>query len=136
MKQFEVPQYIDIEGKILGPLTMRQTLIVAFAAGAVFLLRFVLETYLLIPVGIGLGLLALSLAFIKVNHMTLGDFVMAFLQYMLFPRLYVWKKKGVKREQEVYVKKKVKGDAGLIEPSLEAAEDKLRAYAQQQDTDQ
>lgn len=134
MKQFEVPQYIDIEGKILGPLTVRQTLIMAIAAGAVFLLRLVLEDYLLIPAAIGIGVVALALAFVKVNTVPLADFIMLFLQYMMFPRLYVWKKKGTKYKKEIYSKKKAKEGEYMTEPSPEETAERLRAYAQRQDT--
>ena len=108
----------------------------ALAGGGVFLLQFVLETYLLIPAGIAIGLGALGLAFVRVNHMPLTGFIAAYLQYMLFPRLYVWKKKGVTREQEVYAKKKPKKeqDDTLQGPSRQAVEDRLRAYASRQDT--
>ncbi len=135
MQQFQVPQYIDIEGKILGPLTIRQTLIVVVAGGIVFLLRFVLEAYLLIPIGAVLGVSALALAFIKINGRPLLDFIASFFTYLLFPRLYIWKKKGIKREKEVYTKEK--GDAeekDIVKPSQEVTDERLRSYVKGQDT--
>lgn len=43
MQQFLVPQFIDVENKIIGPLTVRQFVIFLIAAGFIFLvLKFLL----------------------------------------------------------------------------------------------
>ena len=46
MQQFQVPQYIDLEPKILGPLTLVQSVVVVGAGAFIFILRFLLEIYL------------------------------------------------------------------------------------------
>nr|HPI66783.1 PrgI family protein [Candidatus Paceibacterota bacterium] len=65
--QFRVPQFIDIEDKLFGPLTFKQFIYLAGGAGLVFVIYktipLVFAIFLMIPVA---GLAA-ALAFYKPN---------------------------------------------------------------------
>lgn len=92
MKQFQVPQFIDVEDKILGPITMRQFFIMLIPLGAgillYFLLRFWLVVILELPLLIGCALFA----FYRPYGMRFSRFFSAFLSYSLKPRMFLWKR--------------------------------------------
>lgn len=92
MSQFEVPQNIDLESKIVGPLTLKQFGFVAAPALMCFFLFFVLSMGVWIVVTIILASVGISFAFIKINGRPL--YVLAFLSFKFFwrPKLYLWKR--------------------------------------------
>src|SRR3989344_1050502 len=62
MAQFQVPQFIDIEQKIIGgKLTMRQFLIVVAGSGVAFLLFFIVDFFpwLILAVFLAAGIFAI-----------------------------------------------------------------------------
>jgi len=90
--KFVVPQFIDVEDKIMGPISTRQFVLMIFPLvfGAIAYKMFDLSLFLLIevPVFIIFGLLA----FLKVNGMPLHFFLLNLLQSFKKPRLRVWDK--------------------------------------------
>jgi len=91
--QFQVPQFIEIEDKIFGPLTFKQFLYLAGGAGLCFLWYAYLGFYLgLIPM-IATAVLAISLAFYKYNSRPFIYTLQYSLKYFLSNKLYIWKKK-------------------------------------------
>ncbi|MEK7614153.1 MAG: PrgI family protein [Patescibacteria group bacterium] len=102
--RFSVPQFIEIEDKIFGPLTFKQFIYVAGGAGISFLIfNFVSSFFLAILLILPLAGLSLSLAFYRVNDKPFIDTVEAAFNYALKDKLYIWKKEtkkaaGVKDE--------------------------------------
>jgi len=92
MERFVVPQFIDVEDKIIGPVTTRQFVLMLFPAltGGLFFKIFDFSLFLLvtIPMVIAFGLLA----FFKVNGMPLHFFLLNLLQSLRKPTLRVWDK--------------------------------------------
>ena len=105
MSTFQVPQFIDIEDKIIGPLSLRQFLILVGTAALVFLTFKVLEVWLWIIVGGLIGALGIALAFLKINGQNFSRVAVNFLRYMINPRLYVWQRSG---ENKVLIKQQPK----------------------------
>ncbi len=90
--QFQVPQFLDIEDKIIGPFTMKQFLYMGGGAGMGYIaLRFI--PYVGLFVGMGLLGFGLALAFYKFNNKPFINIVEAAFNYMQSSRLYVWKRK-------------------------------------------
>ncbi|MEA2113729.1 MAG: PrgI family protein [Patescibacteria group bacterium] len=90
--QFQVPQFIDIEDKIIGPLTLKQFL---YLMGGLMVLAFLwlyLELGLFIIIAIPVLLLCLALAFYKINGRPFIYFLGAFITYFTKPKLYLWRK--------------------------------------------
>ncbi len=90
--RFAVPQFIDVEDKIFGPLTFKQFVYVVGGGGMVFLCYHFLPWYLWVPLGIGFGSLGFGLAFVKVNEKPLLNTIEAMFNYGLNDKLYIWKK--------------------------------------------
>lgn len=92
MQQFVVPQFIDVEDKIFGPITTRQFLILLVAGLITFLVyRFADFTSLILTLVLLDGG-ALIVAFVKINGQTFHYFLLNVLQTTRKPRLRIWNK--------------------------------------------
>ena len=91
MQQFVVPQFIDNEDKILGPITVRQFIIVLVTALIVFVFyKILLFSYFLLA-SLLVGGFGIVLAFVKVNGRAFHYFILNVAQSTLRPALRVWK---------------------------------------------
>lgn len=92
--RFEVPQFIDVEDKIFGPLTFKQFIYLAGGAGAsVILWTFLPKIIAVLLILVIMGLAA-ALAFYKVNNKPFVDFLESAFKYSLGGKLYIWKKEA------------------------------------------
>jgi hypothetical protein len=94
LQHFVVPQFIDIESKILGPITTRQFLWV-LGAGLVFFiaLRTLPVSAFIVVAVIDVAVFG-SFAFLKVNGQLFHNFLVSILAYGRRPRLYLWSTGG------------------------------------------
>lgn|SRR3990167_3835333 len=90
--QFQIPQFIDIENKIVGPLTLKQFLYLAAAGGLDFLLFFVLATWLWVFIAAIIAGIGLALAFGKYNGQSLPKIGLYAFGFMWKPRRYFWQR--------------------------------------------
>ena len=90
--RFQVPQFIEVEDKIFGPLTFKQFVYVAGAGGVCVVLFTFLPKFLAILLSLPIAALGLALAFYKVNDKHFINMVEAFLNYTLTNKLYIWRK--------------------------------------------
>ena len=90
--QFQVPQFIDIAPKIVGPLTLKQFLFLAGAAVPSFILFFVLQFWFWLILVVPLGGAALALAFYKFNGQPLTRVLLAAFSFFWQPRFYLWRR--------------------------------------------
>lgn len=89
-EKFVVPQFIDNEDKILGPITVRQFLICLFTVLPIFILYKVLPFMYFVPSALLLGGFAGVFAFMKVNGQPFHVFALNALQTAMRPGLRVW----------------------------------------------
>ena len=101
--RFQVPQFIEVEDKIFGPLTIKQFVYVAGGAGLSFIiytyvspLSFILAVLCIIPV----AALAVSLAFYKVNNQPFIYVIESAFKFIISNKLYIWKKQDKKPEHK------------------------------------
>lgn len=89
--EYQVPQFIEVEDKLVGPLTLRQFLYIAGTAGLCVIffayLPFFFAFLFSVPV-VGLGA---SLAFYKVNGKPLIEVIEAGFNYYTSQKLMLWK---------------------------------------------
>ena len=91
--QYQVPQFIEIEDKIFGPLTFKQFVYVAGGAGMCFLAyRFIPMPFSLLIIA-PLGGFSGALAFYKVNNRPFIDAVESAIRFFLGTKLYLWEKR-------------------------------------------
>jgi hypothetical protein len=94
--RFQVPQFIEVEDKIFGPLTLKQFIYLAAGGAGAFLfynyLPFVAAIFFIIPTVV----FALALAFYKVNNKPFISVVESAFKYVIGAKLYLWKKEQKK----------------------------------------
>jgi hypothetical protein len=93
--RFQVPQFIDIEDKVIGPFTFKQFIYIAGGAGTCFVLLRVLPRILAIIAMIPILVISLALAFYRVNNKPFIQMVESFFRYSMGSRLYIWRRKDV-----------------------------------------
>ncbi len=90
MQQFTVPQFIDVEDKVIGPITVRQFIII-MAAGALIAIcwkLFYFNTFLVVALLI--IFITIVVAFAKVNGVHFHIFFINFLITMFKSNVRVW----------------------------------------------
>ncbi|MBI2473205.1 PrgI family protein [Candidatus Uhrbacteria bacterium] len=103
-EQYVIPQFIDAEDKIFGPITARQFIILI----VVFLIDFILfrllsfTTFLLI----GIPLIAIGgiVAFVRINGAPFHYFLLNIIQTLKKPRLRVWSREYTDSELRELIK--------------------------------
>lgn len=90
--RFQVPQFIDVEDKIFGPLTIKQFVYLAGGAGITVMLLTLLPKFLAFLLAAPFIALSLALAFYKPNNQPFVVQLESMIRYFLGEKLYIWKK--------------------------------------------
>ncbi len=88
--QYQVPQFINLEDRIIGPLTLKQFLYLAFAGALLFVFWFLFAFYIWIIIALPIAALAAAFAFLKINDRPFVYFFLAFIKYFTNPKLYIF----------------------------------------------
>lgn len=118
--RFQVPQFIDVEDRIFGPFTFKQFIYLAGGAMVGVAATSFLGLFLGLLVSSPIIVLALALAFYKVNNRPFINTLESAFKYLLGNKLYVWKK----FEDDVVKEAEEKSNSSLVLPSLSGS--KLR----------
>ncbi len=94
--QFQVPQFIEVEDKIFGPLTATQFIYVAGGVGFLIAMWLILPNWLAVIIGGPVAGLGLTLAFLKINDRPFILTLEAAFNYFIKTKLYIWDKKRQK----------------------------------------
>ena len=105
--QYQVPQFIDIEDRIIGPLTLKQFIYLAFAAAILFVFWFLFKFYIWIIVALPITVAALAFAFLKINDRPFIYFFLAAAFYFIKPKLYIFSTAPKEIEKEVVPEPKI-----------------------------
>jgi hypothetical protein len=108
--EYQVPQFIEVEEKIVGPLTLRQFIYLAGGAGLCVIFFFYLNIIFAIILSVPVAGLATALAFYKANGKPFIEVLEAGFNYYIGGKLFLWKRK----EPKV-------GEAGAAAAAAEAA---------------
>ena len=90
MQQFTVPQFIDVEDKIIGPVTVRQFIILIVAGFFLFLEYKFSDLAFFIFIGIPTMLFFATLAFVRINGMPFHYFILNIIQTLKKPSIRIW----------------------------------------------
>ena len=91
--QFQVPQFIEVEDKIFGPLTFKQFVYVAGGAGACYIFFRIFPLFLAAPLIIATGGFAAALAFFEYNGRPFIHAIEHGFYYLIHSKLYLWNNK-------------------------------------------
>ena len=130
--QFKVPQFIEMESKILGPLTFKQAIYIGGAAGISYVLFKLLPTILALPLIIVVALFGWALTFYPKQKFgkPFIEITEAAFRYITKGRLYTWRRKerepnplnnkdGDEKESLLSIPKVSRGKLSSISKSLE-----------------
>ncbi|MFA4831298.1 MAG: PrgI family protein [Patescibacteria group bacterium] len=104
MQQFVVPQFIEVEDKIFGPITVRQFLILLVACLIIFISYKLTDFALFVAILALVGGSALVVAFVKINGQAFHYFLLNIIQTVKRPSQRVWNKKYAKKELDYFRK--------------------------------
>ncbi|OGF63505.1 hypothetical protein A2926_02505 [Candidatus Giovannonibacteria bacterium RIFCSPLOWO2_01_FULL_44_40] len=90
--QHQVPQFIDVEDKIFGPLTAKQFFYLLGGGAVIFIMYVYFQLWFVIVLGAPIAAFAASLAFLKINGRPFINVLAAALSYSSSARLYLWRK--------------------------------------------
>lgn len=90
--RYEVPQFIEVEDKIFGPLTWRQFVYLGGGVGGAVVLFFFTHILIFAFLGVPMALLAGALAFYPVNNRPFSFFLEAVINFVFRPKRYLWRK--------------------------------------------
>jgi len=127
--QFQVPQFIDIEDKVIGPLTIKQFLYLLASGVVVFILYKTLNIFATIIIGIPVIGIGVALAFVKIGNQPFIGFLRNFMGFIKKPDFYVWKKPLGKKnvidqtEEHVEIIKKVPAKTKLNQETKDSLQD-------------
>lgn len=93
--RFQVPQFINYQLKVLGPLNLRQTLFLGIAGATIFVMRFFIPFQIFLPASLFLAVGALALGFLKIEGRTLPVVLINFFMFSISPKLFLWKRKNI-----------------------------------------
>lgn len=93
MDQFTVPQFIEHEAKIVGPLTFKQFIYIGAAAAVCFVFYFTTPFFVFILAAIVIMLGGAALAFLKSGGRSLPVVLKNFFSFSAAPKMYLWKQK-------------------------------------------
>jgi len=103
--RYEVPQFSEVETKIVGPFSLKQFGYLLAGGGLFYILLKTLNLLLVLLFGLPIAALAVALAFLKINGQPFAVVLKNGFQFILRPKFYIWKKelpkiKPVKYEEE------------------------------------
>jgi hypothetical protein len=132
--RFSVPQFIDVEDKIFGPLTIKQAIYLVGAVGGAYLSYAAFGGIGVVFIGLPLLGFAGLLGFVQVNNRPFIAVVTAAFFYKIKNKLYLWKKTPPQQKKLVATEPGSTVNQKIIVP--DTTQSKLRALAFSLDTEE
>ncbi len=99
--QFQVPQFIEVEDKIFGPLTFKQFIYVGGGLGASYIMWRVFPIYIAGPLIAAIGGLAAGLAFFQLNGRPFIIGLENGFFFLVRSKLYLWNNARTKKDAKM-----------------------------------
>ena len=100
MQQFTVPQFIDVEDKIFGPITTRQFIIFLGGAVIIAISYKLFDESLFLTIAVVVFIIATSFAFVKINGRPFHFFVLNMIQTLRRPGLRIWNNRDLSEAED------------------------------------
>jgi hypothetical protein len=135
--RFAVPQFIDVDDKVVGPLTFKQAAYVVGAGGFALMLITSIGFVWGVVLGTPLYALAGALAFVKINNRPFSLVLFSMLNYAVHKKLYLWKKTEQQIQQVTPLPSETEKDAHTIAHAIQSnTQSRLKELAWALDTQQ
>lgn len=129
MARYQVPQFIEVEDKIFGPLTLKQFVYLAGGGGMCLILFTLLPIYVAIMLAIPIVAFAAGLAFYQVNGRPAIMALEHAFMYLIGNKLYLWKQHAPKNPGASGAGKASPGGQSAILPVPKLSESRLKDLA-------
>lgn len=106
MDKFVAPQFIDVEDRIIGPITTRQFILMVIGGVVVFIVYKLFDTISFILVTLLTVMAVIIFGFVKINGRRFHEFVASMVEALRRPRVRVWYKRVPMSEVVAANKKK------------------------------
>ena len=126
--RFQVPQFIEVEDKIFGPLTIKQFIYVGGAVGMAIILYVAFPLFIAILLGVPVLALGAALSFYEINNKPLIGVLEDAFYYYMGNKLYTWEKPERKPEEKAVLSKKQQSVAEKV-ASPQLTQNKLKDLA-------
>jgi hypothetical protein len=100
-----VPQYIDVEDKIIGPITAKQLGWLIGMGVTLLMMWSFLDKPTFFLTGIPFAFLILAFAFYRPYGQTFGSFVVNGFYFMFRPKIFIWKRIPEKIQTVAHIRK-------------------------------
>ncbi len=128
--RFTVPQFIEHEAKIVGPMTFRQFIFIAIAGAICLFIYSIAPFYVFVIACVVFGGSALALAFLKVQGRSLPVVLSNLLRFNFAPKMYLWKKSKIQikvfKKESLSVKEKKEEEESPLKIAEKSQLKKLR----------
>ena len=119
---FNIPQFIDKEDKIVGPLTAKQLGWLASGGAVILLLWTVLDKSAIMLAAIPVAAIFGALAFYHPNGQPLISFLLSSISFFFHPKTYIWHRVTEKEA----VRKKTTGKIEVVKVQKIVNEEKIK----------
>lgn len=106
MDQIVVPQFLDVEDKIIGPITVRQFIEMLIGGMIIFIFYKIFDFSLFAVSGLLVMGIVLVFAFVRINGQPFHYFLLNFFDTFRSPKLKIWKKETTKEDIKMASQKK------------------------------
>lgn len=125
--QFPVPQYTDVEDRIIGPVTVKQFFILLAAALVIFFSYSLTKDYYVTGAAVVIvGIPAVLVAFMPFNGRPMYASAISFLNFLTRPRLYIFRKQALQQAKIVQVSDLKTSEEDKPSQNSEDARNKLK----------
>ncbi len=94
--EYQVPQFIEVEDKVVGPLTLKQFIYITGAGGLCIVIFAYLPFIFAVLLAIPMAALAAALAFYKINGKPFVNVLEAGFNYYTRSKFFLWKHQDMK----------------------------------------
>ncbi len=133
MLQYNIPQFIDSEDKIIGPVTIRQMAYLAIGTVIIgFLWMYKPNTIIFFLMAVPIGLIFLAFAFFKINGLNFEVMLANIFSFITKPTLMLWSRQTENKEPIIKVVIEKRNTTNLI--NNEYSQSKVEELAWLMDT--
>ena len=98
--EYQVPQFIWVEDKIIGPLTLKQFIYLAGGSGLCVIFFSYLNIIVAFLLSAPIAAFVVALAFYKINGKPFIEMVEACFNYYIHTKLFLWRREEPKAAQK------------------------------------
>ncbi len=90
MAQYQVPQFINTESKIIGPFTLRQFIFIGSGGALILGLQYLVSYSVWLICALIIAIISAALAFVKIDNIPLPRYIAMSVAFLLSNKKYIY----------------------------------------------